>query len=200
MTVFVRHPVDNPSISQEFANENGREATNHLGVDYRPDFPGQVGKVIYAPADMFIVWARGAGFAAGNPWEQLPNNGNAGNCIIAAHPAPHQAVCTLYAHLDQIWVTEGQFVTAGTALGTMGWTGYILPKNQNGTHLHWEMFIDYADGVYPPGTFYGRVNPLDYFRTETVVPVRPGAEGDSAIVAPLTPQLLIPDVADIYLP
>jgi murein DD-endopeptidase MepM/ murein hydrolase activator NlpD len=197
MTIFIRHPVDNPSISQPFANNNGREATNHLGVDYRPDYPGQVGKVLYAPADMFIVWARGQTFAADNPWDQLPNNGNNGNSVIGAHPAPNQAVCTMYCHMDQIWVKEGQFVRAGEPLGTMGWTGYIIPNDPNGTHLHWEMFIDYANGVYPEGTFYGRVNPLDYFATETTVPVSPGAEGESSVGAP---QLLIPELVDIYLP
>lgn len=178
MTIFGRHPVDNPSISQGYANDNGREAHKHLGIDYRPDFPGQVGKIIYAPADMFIAHADGDGFAADNPWEQLPNNGNAGRCIIGVHPNTATAY-SLYAHLDEIWVTPGQFVTEGTPIGTMGWTGYILPPDPNGTHLHFEVFIDYGDGIYPEGTFYGRVNPLDYFRTETTVPVGPGGTGNS---------------------
>ncbi|MGV0109845.1 M23 family metallopeptidase [Arthrobacter sp. CP30] len=180
MTVFSRHPVDNPSISQPFANVNGREATNHLGTDYRPDYPGQVGKIIYAPCDMFVVWARGGTFAADNPWEQMPNNGNNGNSVIGVCPAPHQATYSMYCHMDEIWVKEGQFVTAGTALGTMGWTGYIIPNDPNGTHLHWEVFIDYADGAYPEGTFYGRVNPLDYFKVATITPVAPGAGGSAA--------------------
>jgi murein DD-endopeptidase MepM/ murein hydrolase activator NlpD len=198
VTIFSRHPVDDPDISQEFGDVGWRI---HHGIDYRPGYPGQVGKIIYAPADMFIVWARGELMAADNPWDQLPNNGNNGNSVIAAHPAPHQAVCTMYCHMDQIWVKEGQFVTAGTPLGTMGWTGYIIPNDPNGTHLHWEMFIDYANGVYPEGTFYGRVNPLDYFRTVTSIPVSPGAEGGSAVGAPAVRELLIPGldpIPDLY--
>ncbi|MDQ0735341.1 M23 family metallopeptidase [Arthrobacter agilis] len=193
MSVFVRHPVDVPSISNGFGDVGWRI---HYGIDYTPPTPGQQGVIVYAPADMFIVWARGEGFAANNPWEQLPNNGDNGNSIIAAHPAPNQAVYSMYCHLAEIWVKEGQFVKAGTPIGVMGWTGYILPKNQNGTHLHWEVFIDYADGAYPEGTFYGRVDPLDYFAIETVVPIAPGGEGASSVGTP--EPLLIEGIEGIY--
>ncbi len=53
---------------------------------------------------------------------------------------------TLYAHLSQIFVAQGQTVAQGEALGIVGCTGYCT-----GTHLHFEVLIG---GV--------RVNPLDY--------------------------------------
>lgn len=180
MDLFVRYPVDNPSISQRFGVMNGREFQGHVGVDFRPRVSGVVGDPIYAPADGFVVWARGSTFAADNPWEQLPNNGNNGNSVILQHIAPFQMVQSMYCHMDRIAVQEGQFVRAGDVIGYMGWTGYCLPKSPYGTHLHWEVFIDYGNGQYPAGTFYGRVDPLEQFAIATTVPVSPGPAGSSA--------------------
>lgn len=196
MSVLVRHPVDNPSISEGFGDVGWRI---HHGIDYRPDFPGQVGKIIYAPCDMEIAWARKERFAPGNPWEQLPNSGDSGNAIIAKLRSPNWAVHLLFAHMDKFFVQEGQFVTTNTPIGTMGWSGNILPKDPTGTHLHFELFIDYAEGVYPDGTFYGRVNPLDYFQTVTTVPIAPGASGGSAVGTAPAPKLLIPGINDLYI-
>lgn len=193
--MFVRWPVDNPDISQYFAVQNGREATGHLGVDLRPRRAGVPGDPIYAPADGFVVWARGGTFAANNPWEQMPGNGNNGNAVILQHVAPHQAAATLYCHLSGIAVQEGQWVPAGTVIGYMGHTGYVLPAGPEGTHLHWEMFIDYGNGQYPEGTFYGRVNPLDYFSISTVVPASGGVSGGSGTG---DRPLLIPGVERLY--
>jgi murein DD-endopeptidase MepM/ murein hydrolase activator NlpD len=53
---------------------------------------------------------------------------------------------TLYAHLDAIYVSQGQFVSQGEAIGVVGSTGY-----STGVHLHFEV-ID--GGV--------RQNPLSY--------------------------------------
>jgi murein DD-endopeptidase MepM/ murein hydrolase activator NlpD len=53
---------------------------------------------------------------------------------------------TLYAHLDSIYVSQGEFVSQGQAIGAMGSSGY-----STGTHLHFEV-ID--NGV--------RQNPLNY--------------------------------------
>jgi murein DD-endopeptidase MepM/ murein hydrolase activator NlpD len=53
---------------------------------------------------------------------------------------------TLYAHLDSIYVSQGQFVSQGEAIGVVGSTGY-----STGVHLHFEV-ID--NGV--------RQNPLNY--------------------------------------
>ena len=53
---------------------------------------------------------------------------------------------TQYAHLSDIWVTQGQYVNQGQAVGAMGSTGY-----STGTHL---MFNLYIGGV--------AVDPLQY--------------------------------------
>jgi murein DD-endopeptidase MepM/ murein hydrolase activator NlpD len=191
MSVFYRHPVDHVSISEGFGKNSWR---THWGVDYRPPTPGQTGVVVYAPAPMTIVWARGEQFAADNPWEQMPNNGNNGNSIIGRHPEPDWAMHSMYCHLAEIFVKEGQFVDTNEPLGIMGWTGYVLPADPNGMHLHFEAFIDYSDGEYPPGTFYGRVNPLDYFKTATTVPVQPGPQGSASTGVT---DLLIPGLSGL---
>lgn len=177
MTVLQRHPVDRPSISQRFAEVSDRGS--HLGVDYRPDFPGQTNFPVFAAHDGFVVFARSTPHEVGNPWEQIPNNGNSGKSVILQAIAPHQASATSYNHLGTIAVKEGQFVKAGTFLGYMGWTGFVLPASPAGTHLHFELFIDYGNGQYPAGTSYGRVNPLEYFAVKTTVPVAPGPGGTS---------------------
>jgi murein DD-endopeptidase MepM/ murein hydrolase activator NlpD len=41
---------------------------------------------------------------------------------------------TLYAHLSELWVSWGQWVERGTALGASGSTGF-----STGEHLHFEV-------------------------------------------------------------
>lgn len=205
MTVLKRHPVDRPSISQPFAAISGRGI--HLGIDYRPDYPGQTNFPVYAAHNGFVVAAQENPHIAGNPWEQIPGNGNNGKHVIIQAVAPHQACATSYNHLGTIAVRVGQWVTAGTFIGYMGWTGFVIgqwgwngwqtDRNPSGTHLHFELFIDYGNGQYPPGTFYGRVNPLDYFDVATSIPVALGATGGASTA---TKPLLIPGLPGIHLP
>lgn len=178
MTVFVRHPVDTPRITQPFGAKNTWETQPHLGVDYgAPE-----GTPIYAPCDGFVVWASFNVFPQGNTWEMIPGSPNSGGCVIIQPPAPHTALQTSFSHMSEVLVTPGQWVTAGTIIGRVGNTGFSF-----GAHLHWEAFIDYAEGVYPAGTFYGRVDPLDYFTTATIVPLGTGGKG-SPPVESTTPE------------
>lgn len=171
MTAFVRHPVDNPVISQPFGAPNDWENPPwHKGIDYA----APAGTPIYAPCDGFVVWASGQPFGYGNTWEMIPGSGNSGNCVIIQPPAPHTSLQTSFSHMSGITVSAGQWVTAGALIGYVGNTGFSF-----GAHLHWEAFIDYAEGSYPAGTFYGRVNPLDYFSTATVVPIGTGGKGST---------------------
>jgi murein DD-endopeptidase MepM/ murein hydrolase activator NlpD len=189
MTIFGRHPVDNPRISQQFGVPNTWENPPfHKAIDYAAN----TGTPIIAPADMFIVHASAQPMPPGNAWEQVPGSTASGACIIGQIPAPHTAAQTSFSHLSGINVSPGQFVREGDVIGWVGSTG-----NSSGPHLHWELFIDYAEGVYPAGTFYGRVDPLDYFRTATVVPIGTGGKGDTSLGEL---QLLIPNLPDLYLP
>lgn len=177
MTVFTNWPVRNVRISQDFWQENTWDISGrHQGID----LTGTLDTDIIAPCDMFIVWAGFGAFNFGNTWEMIPGSTNSGGCIIGQPPAPHTALQTSFSHMSQIFVKPGQWVTAGTVLGKMGSTGF-----STGVHLHWEAFIDYAEGVYPLGSFYGRVDPKDYFKTVTVVPTTPTGGKGSAPVIPV---------------
>jgi LysM repeat protein len=66
-----------------------------------------------------------------------------GNLIVLDHGNGFQ---TYYAHLNSIWVANGQFVPQGTPIGGVGTTG-----NSSGPHLHFEIRYN---GVL--------LNPLDY--------------------------------------
>lgn len=58
-------------------------------------------------------------------------------------------IYTLYAHQSERYVSIGEFVTAGQAIGTIGATGRVT-----GAHLHWEVWIN---GV--------PVNPIDWVQS-----------------------------------
>ena len=61
------------------------------------------------------------------------NNGGYGNLVIVQHENDMQ---TYYAHLNEISVSNGQYVGQGELLGTVGTTGY-----STGPHLHFELRV-----------------------------------------------------------
>jgi len=50
--------------------------------------------------------------------------------------SPKQDMCFYYAHLDKILVSPGDFVKAGTVIGTVGRTGLLANKKTSPTHVH----------------------------------------------------------------
>lgn len=68
-----------------------------------------------------------------------------GNLVVLDHGNGFQ---TWYAHLNEIWVANGQFVVQGSNVGAVGTTG-----NSSGPHLHFE--IRYGQNL---------LNPLDYLQ------------------------------------
>lgn len=46
-----------------------------------------------------------------------------------------------YCHLDEIVVKSGN-IKVGDLIGYAGWTGYVLPENENGSHLHYEVLLN----------------------------------------------------------
>jgi murein DD-endopeptidase MepM/ murein hydrolase activator NlpD len=89
----------------------------------------------------------GAAVAASTSGTVVFAGGNAccsyGLYVVIVSP---EGIETLYAHLDSIYVSQGQSVSQGEAIGVVGSTGY-----STGRHLHFEV-ID--NGV--------RQNPLNY--------------------------------------
>ena len=90
------------------------------------------------------IWSAKAGtvkLAAYSGW-----NGGYGKYVIVDHGNGLQ---TLYAHMNKVYVTEGQSVSEGQVLGQMGNTGRVY--GVTGIHLHFEVRQDGA-----------RMNPWNY--------------------------------------
>lgn len=91
-------------------------------------------------------------FAANNGTVEVANSSRPwpnGNYIVINH---NNGYYTIYAHLEDVYVTEGQTVSMGEIIGTMGHTG-----NATGTHLHFGIAVGFPDrgGIY--------YNPMDFF-------------------------------------
>lgn len=96
--------------------------TMHNGVD----FAAYLGTPTYAAKSGVVTTARyGAGW---------------GNYVVINHG---DGFSTLYAHFDTIKVSEGDIVSRGQVIGTVGSTG-----NSTGPHLHFTMYYN-GDTVNP---------------------------------------------------
>lgn len=120
-------PVDKARLTRGFLP---RKRKPHLGIDLAspkgtPIFASAEGIVIYAGHD-FRGYGKMVLIESSNSW------------------------ATLYAHLDKIYITEGQKVQMGDVLGSMGRSG-----RATGTHLHFEMRKNKAP-----------VNPLVYLPSD----------------------------------
>lgn len=98
---------------------------SHLAVDL-VKYKSQTDSIL-AHSDGKVVWVQ-----TGHK-NNKGSTGNAsyGNCIKIDHVNGYS---TLYAHLKEVYVVEGQTVTKGQAIGLMGNTG-----NSYRAHLHFEV-------------------------------------------------------------
>lgn len=88
---------------------------------------------------------------AGNVIVSKRNAPSLGNYVIINH---NNGYYTLYGHMAALTVSEGQTVSKGQQIGTMGHTGFAT-----GTHLHFGL---YKNGIpYQGGT---PINPLTLYR------------------------------------
>lgn len=134
-------PTDRPySITSGYA---WRWGAFHNALDISG--PGY-GSAIYA-ANNGVVTKVGLGCNPGN----LSCNQTQGNYLIINHNI--RGYHTIYMHMKDIYVKEGQTVARGQKIGTMGNTGnvYPVPNSYNpygGTHLHFGVYIGtpYAGG------------------------------------------------------
>jgi len=69
-----------------------------------------------------------------------------GNMVIIKHDK-HKSV---YLHLDSIWVCDGQVVSKGEIIGTMGATGQVT-----GSHLHFAL-KDFDENFLDPELFLSK--------------------------------------------
>lgn len=125
-------PVTNVRVNRGF-KQNKKRKHRHLGID----FGGTRGTPILSAHDGRIIYA-GTAFRG------------YGKLVILENP---KGFATFYAHLNEILVKEGQYVSEGKMIGKMGRTG-----RATGVHLHFELRI--ASLPVDPHPFFSK-NVLD---------------------------------------
>lgn len=116
-----RWPIDNHTVTQPFAKWYADRGAYHAGMDIKRYPDNNVS--IHAIADGVVrkkVW---------NPNDTKAN----GNFITIEHKVNGESVYSFYAHMKDFngCPEEGEFVSVGTKIGTMGSTG-----GSTGPHLH----------------------------------------------------------------
>lgn len=126
-------PVDKVQVSSFYAEKHPiRQNRPHQGVD----FSAAAGTTIKATHKGKVLIA-----------DATSLNSGYGKVVLIDHGHGYQ---TLYAHLDDFYITGGQTVKAGEPIGTVGTTGRVT-----GPHLHFEILLN------------GRQqNPADYLRLD----------------------------------
>jgi murein DD-endopeptidase MepM/ murein hydrolase activator NlpD len=119
-------PVYGP-ISEYYGAPRGA-GTFHAGldIDQTYNYGGPVAAA--APGQVVLATSNGYGYGA---------------YVVIRHDNGYE---TLYAHLSAIYVSQGQYVSQGEAIGAVGSTGY-----STGPHLHFEVQVGGAT-----------VDPLNY--------------------------------------
>ena len=113
-----RWPLGFDEISDPFGTPRNNRQGFHTGVD----FSAEVGTIVGSTAAgqvSFAGWDNSYGY-----WVEIDHGGG---------------VRSRYAHLSEIWVTTGAWVSAGSFVGTVGNTG-----NSSGAHLHFEIVMQGA--------------------------------------------------------
>ena len=158
------------------AMRSGRlRATFHEGIDIAPTQRDGRGR----PRDMVVSVAEGR-VAYVNA---VAGNSNYGIYIVVIHDDPMGPIYTLYSHLADARVRQGDLVAPGTPLGLMGNTSSsAIPMVR--AHLHFEVgvilnrrFNDWfrsAGYSSPHGTYHGwnllGVDPLTFFAQQRMEP------------------------------
>lgn len=103
------------------STENGKRDPHH-GVDLE----SKEGNPVYAPASGVVIFAGRDHERVYTPWDDYY-----GNLIVLQH---EDGLFTLYGHLSQIKVSEGEQVNSGDIIAAVGHTGVAI-----GSHLHFEV-------------------------------------------------------------
>jgi len=111
-----------------------RDGSFHYGID----IANAEGTPVYAAAD-------GQTFSVVNGCPDASVNrscgGRFGNRVFITHVIDGKVFTTIYAHLSQVFVSNGQYVRKGQQIGTIGNTG-----DSYGSHLHFEVHPGGYDG------------------------------------------------------
>jgi hypothetical protein len=117
-------PPGNTSVdvSYRFASTANGTRDPHRGVEFLNKF----GTPVYAAGEGRVVFAGSDDAPVYSPWRNFY-----GNLVVIEHT---DDLYTLYAHLSEVTVRQGQQVSAGEQIGAVGQTGVAI-----GSHLHFEV-------------------------------------------------------------
>ena len=109
-------------VSYRYASTANGTRDPHRGVEFLNKF----GTPVYAAGDGVVLFAGPDSQPVYSPWTNYY-----GNLVVIQHA---NDLYTLYAHLSNILVQQGQNVVAGDLIGEVGQTGVAV-----GSHLHFEV-------------------------------------------------------------
>lgn len=171
-------PVQDPQLTQSYAAFNAiGNGEYHTGFDLVSNVGNEA------------VYAAASGTARVLPLDSFANdNHGLGNVVILDH-GQGEGPFTLYGHLASFQIQDGDTVSGGEQIATMGNTG--CADDGCGVHLHfevkrWEVLGNLDDDAgpewgYTPGVpnLYGYQNPWPYLDYDLLEPDRPVVEADS---------------------
>jgi murein DD-endopeptidase MepM/ murein hydrolase activator NlpD len=124
------NPDNRSYLGQDYAEYNlGKTGYYHTGLDIGGLDITPVGTPVFAAASGHVRGLK-MGDLSGHPYNYCM-----GNVVII----DHAGFFTLYAHLNEILVNDGAFVSAGLLIGTVGTTGWKDCGQTSVPHLHFEV-------------------------------------------------------------
>lgn len=155
-------------VSQWYGAIQSQDGLPHAGQDYEFISRGVVYRYAFAAHDGEVLWAddsRKMGWP--NLWYINPdfdgpaNGDQSGGKMVYIGIKDYDTGAPFadigYGHLQEIWVTKGQWVKRGQIIGIIGETGYSAGK-----HLHFSLM--FRPFNYNTST-YGCSDPNPYFET-----------------------------------
>jgi murein DD-endopeptidase MepM/ murein hydrolase activator NlpD len=70
---------------------------------------------------------------------KVGKNRDSGNFVVINHGG---GVTTSYAHMQNVVVKDGDTISAGDSIGTVGNTGHVSTRTGDGSHLHYVVRVD----------------------------------------------------------
>ena len=134
---FIRRPVNAAANGESlFYYPYGSDGNEDFRIHHGIDIPNPIGEQILAASDGVVEWAGST--------DENTRRGTMeiyvsyGQMVVIRHNFSYQGqpVWTLYAHMSEIYVQEGDVVTMGDVIGEVGETGYVT-----GSHVHFEVRI-----------------------------------------------------------
>ncbi len=137
----------------DFADAHARLYSGH-GHDGL-DITARIGTPVHAALAGTIIGTGNTDATAGC------QGGSFGKWVMIQHG---NGLNTMYAHLSQIGVTQGQTVTTGQVIGYSGETGYAT-----GPHLHFGVYVSAVTQIVPLGQITKGTSPCSH----AIMPVPP---------------------------